>query len=149
MVRTALILAVWWAQASLVWAGAPDGWETLTTAQQQVLQPVQSEWHQFPALQRQRLIVLANKFPAMKPTEQHRIQSKLREWAKLTPEQRTLARKNYRQLHQLPSDKRRHVKQRIKQSGNRTIMPKTTTTVTPLPPQEADKPAPSSQPPQN
>ena len=55
-------------------------------------------------VRKQKWLQLANRFAAMKPEEQQRVQERMREWAKLTPEQRELARETYN-AH--PQDRRR------------------------------------------
>jgi hypothetical protein len=47
----------------------------------------------------------------MKPDEQQRVQTQMRDWAKLTPEQRRIARENYKKLAKQPAEKRAVVKQ--------------------------------------
>jgi len=46
----------------------------------------------------------------MKPQEQQRLQMRMQEWAKLTPEQRRVAREKYKTIKKLPPDKREQVK---------------------------------------
>jgi hypothetical protein len=46
----------------------------------------------------------------MKPVQQERLQAQMKEWAKLTTEQRRVARENYRTIKKLPPEKRKQVK---------------------------------------
>jgi thioesterase domain-containing protein len=84
----------------------------LTYEQKQILAPVHGEWDNMPAIQRKRLLGLAQGYPKMKPEQQQRIQRRLKDWSKLTPEERTQARKKYEKLKQLPPEKRQEVRKK-------------------------------------
>ncbi|MGZ5779631.1 MAG: DUF3106 domain-containing protein, partial [Burkholderiaceae bacterium] len=81
-------------------------WSDLTPAQQQALAPLSSDWDKIDTLRKQKWLVLANKFPSMKPEEQQRVQDRMREWAKLTPEQRRAARESYARAKKLNADQK-------------------------------------------
>jgi hypothetical protein len=70
-------------------------WRSLTATQQVALQPLQAEWDQMDGVRKQKWLQLANRFGSMKPEEQQRVHERMREWAKLTPAQRELARETY------------------------------------------------------
>jgi hypothetical protein len=70
-------------------------WNELTPAQQQTLAPLASEWDRVDVLRKKKWLEIANKFTSMKPDEQQRIQERMREWIKLTPEQRRVARESF------------------------------------------------------
>jgi hypothetical protein len=70
-------------------------WRSLTPAQQVALQPLQGEWDLMDGVRKQKWLELANRFEAMKPEERQRLHERMREWAKLTPAQRELARATY------------------------------------------------------
>ncbi len=61
------------------------------------------------APRRKKWVEIADRYPKMKPQEQQRLQKRLVDWAKLTPEQRTAARDKYQALKKLPPDKRKEV----------------------------------------
>jgi hypothetical protein len=46
-------------------------------------------------VRKQKWLQLANRFNGMKPEEQERVHQRMREWVKLTPAQRELARETY------------------------------------------------------
>ena len=81
-------------------------WRSLTPAQQAALQPLQGEWDQMDGVRKQKWLQLANRFAALKPEEQQRVQERMREWAKLTPEQRGAARLHFQEAKQLPAQDR-------------------------------------------
>ena len=70
-------------------------WKTLTLPQQIALEPLQSEWDKMDGLRKQKWLEIANHYSSMKPDEQIRVQERMRDWIKLTPEERRLARENY------------------------------------------------------
>ena len=81
-------------------------WVELTPAQQQVLAPLQAEWEQLDSPRRKKWVTIANRYPTMKPAEQERLQKRMQEWAKLTPQERRAAREKYQTLKKQPPHKR-------------------------------------------
>jgi Protein of unknown function (DUF3106) len=81
-------------------------WSELSPARQQVLTPFATEWNALPAQQKRLWVALADRIPKMKPSEQEKAQQRIREWAMLTPDQRRLARQNFRLANTLPNDQR-------------------------------------------
>lgn len=70
-------------------------WHKLTRAQQTALQPLAGEWNRLDAPRKQKWLDIANRYASMKPGEQARVQERMRDWVKLTPEQRRQVRENY------------------------------------------------------
>jgi hypothetical protein len=89
----------------------PD-WSQLTIEQQQILAPLASDWNTLGERPRKKWLLLAKRYPKMKPYEQQRLQTQMRDWAKLTPAQRAVARENYKKLAKQPPEKREAVKQK-------------------------------------
>jgi len=81
-------------------------WADLTPAQQQTLQPLAGEWDTLDAARRSKWIGIAKRYPAMSEIEQKRVQTRMADWVKLTPDQRRVAREQYRKIGKLPADKR-------------------------------------------
>jgi hypothetical protein len=81
-------------------------WHTLTPAQQVALQPLQAEWDQMDGVRKQKWLQLANRFAGMKPEEQQRVHERMREWVKLTPAQRELARETYARARKIAPDQK-------------------------------------------
>ena len=95
-------------------------WSELTPAQQQVLAPVQAEWEQLDTPRRRKWIAIADRYPTMKAAEQQRLQKRMQEWAKLSPDERRAARERYKSIKKLPPQQRKEVKekwQEYQQSG--------------------------------
>ena len=94
---------------------SPKGCSSLPAAPGSVA-PLAAEWDGFRISS--AIDCLAwQKYASMMPLQQQRIQSRLQEWARLTPEQRKLARQNFRQLNELPQDERQAVKSKIQQQA--------------------------------
>lgn len=70
-------------------------WSQLTPTQQQALAPLSAEWNNLDAPRKSKWLAIGNKFVSMKPDEQQRLQARMRDWVKLTPEQRRIVRENY------------------------------------------------------
>jgi hypothetical protein len=81
-------------------------WSDLTAAQRSVLEPFGSQWNALPMSEKRAWVELANRFPQMGAEEQRRVRRRIVQWAGLTPEQRELARANYRLAKDLPRDSR-------------------------------------------
>jgi len=77
-------------------------WSDLGDAQRQVLEPFASQWNALPSSEKRAWSDLARRFPRMKPEVQKRVQQRIVQWAALTPEQRRVARENYRLAQQVP-----------------------------------------------
>ncbi len=82
-------------------------WSELSAQQRQVLEPFASQWNAWPSAEKRSWVTLANRVPKMKPDDEARTQQRIKEWAALTPEQRRVARQNYRLARQLPPDERK------------------------------------------
>ena len=89
----------------------PD-WVQLTPEQQHILAPLASDWNNFDNTRRKKWLLLAKRYPKMKPEQQQRLQTQMQEWARLTPAQRQIARENYKKLAKQPPEKREVVKQK-------------------------------------
>lgn len=70
-------------------------WRELSIAQQDALMPLVDEWNKLDGTRKQKWLDIANRFGAMHPDEQKRVSERMREWARLTPEERRVARENY------------------------------------------------------
>ena len=79
-------------------------WLELSPAHQQALAPLQPIWETLPELNRHKWERIAEHYPKLKPEEQKRLQERMTEWVKLTPQQRRLARENYQITRTLPPE---------------------------------------------
>jgi hypothetical protein len=81
-------------------------WATLSRQQQVALEPLAGEWDRMEGLRKQKWLEIANRFSSMKPDEQARVHERMREWVKMTPEERRVVRENYTRTKKIdPSQK--------------------------------------------
>jgi Protein of unknown function (DUF3106) len=81
-------------------------WTELTPMQQQALAPLATEWDKLDSFRKNKWLAIGNKYASMKPDEQQRVQERMRDWVKLTPEQRRIARESYARAKKLDPDKK-------------------------------------------
>lgn len=90
-------------------AKKPDAkptWSDLTPAQQHALAPLAGEWKKMGLNGKEKWLVIGNKFAAMSPAEQERMQERMRDWVKLTPVERRSVRESYTRAKKLDADKK-------------------------------------------
>ncbi len=88
-------------------------WSELSPQQQHVLGPLAADWESLDTTRRKKWVTIANRYPKMKPDAQERLQTRMQAWAKLSQEERRLARDNYRTFKKLPDPQRQEVNQRL------------------------------------
>lgn len=76
-------------------------WASLLPAHRVALKPLEHDWNTFGPDQKQKWIELAAQFPSLSGDERQRIQARMTEWAKLTPQQRGAARFQFKQAKEL------------------------------------------------
>lgn len=81
-------------------------WSDLKPAQRSVLKPLERDWSAIDAPQKQKWLELSARFPGMSPDEQARVQTRMAEWAKLTPPERGQARMRFQEAKSLPATDR-------------------------------------------
>lgn len=83
---------------------APGGptWSSLSAAQRSALHPLQHEWAGIDAARKQKWIEIAQRFPRLTPDEQARLHARMRQWVRMSPEQRNSARLTFQEAQQLP-----------------------------------------------
>ncbi len=82
-------------------------WSALRPAQKQALRPLEGRWSTIDATRRDKWVVIADKFPSLSAAEQARIQTRMAEWAKLSPNERGQARLNYKEAQQVSPEERK------------------------------------------
>ena len=70
-------------------------WSDLSESQQQALMPLEPLWHTMNEPHKRKWLALSQNFDQLPGDEKNTLQSRMREWAALTPQQRTTARLNY------------------------------------------------------
>lgn len=72
--------------------------------QQQALAPLVQLWPTMTEPHKRKWLALSQNFAQLSADEQSTLQSRMREWAALSPQQRTAARLNFAGAQQLPSE---------------------------------------------
>ncbi|MGX4642268.1 DUF3106 domain-containing protein [Massilia sp. SYSU DXS3249] len=81
-------------------------WQDLSNAQQLALQPLKNEWDVMEGTRKRKWLEMSRRFASMSREEQERVHERMRQWVRLTPEQRNLARENYTRTRKLaPGEK--------------------------------------------
>ncbi|EJN07820.1 DUF3106 domain-containing protein [Herbaspirillum sp. YR522] len=81
-------------------------WTNLSPVQQAALDPLAGEWPKMSESHKEKWLVISKKFAQMKPEEQQRLHERMRDWAKLTPGQRSAARTNYARAKKLDAEEK-------------------------------------------
>lgn len=76
-------------------------WDDLGSAQQVALAPLEPEWNRMEGPRKRKWIEMSARFASMPAHEQQRVHERMRQWMKLTPQQRELARENYSRASRL------------------------------------------------
>ncbi len=90
-------------------AAEPDRrptWASLTPAQKQALAPLQQDWPTIELQRKNKWLELAARFPKLPAEERQRVQERMAEWARLSPNQRGQARLQFQEAQQIPSEER-------------------------------------------
>jgi hypothetical protein len=82
-------------------------WSKLKPAQREVLKPLEQDWAGIDAQRKLKWLQIADRLPNMPPDERARVQTRMTEWARMTPEQRGQARMRFEEARQLPAEDRR------------------------------------------
>lgn len=81
-------------------------WQALSPQQRTSLAPLQNDWASIDAPRKAKWLDIAARYPKLPPSEQQRLQTRMTEWARMTPSERARARLNYQEVKQLPNQER-------------------------------------------
>lgn len=70
-------------------------WSKLSASQQAALKPMQADWAGLDANRKKKWLAVAQRFQTLSAADQARVHSRMQEWQKLSPAQRSQARDNY------------------------------------------------------
>ncbi|AOK30209.1 hypothetical protein WS67_00550 [Burkholderia singularis] len=87
-------------------ASGPLSWARLTPQQRVALAPFENQWDSFSDARKRKWLKIAARFSKMTPEAQKRLQERMAEWARMTPEERRVARENYQVSKDLPEQAR-------------------------------------------
>lgn len=86
---------------------AGPAWSELSTPQQQALKPLAKLWPTMTAAHKRKWLAVSQNFVQLSDQEQITIQSRMEEWAALSPQQRSAARLNFAGAQQLSTEDKR------------------------------------------
>lgn len=134
------------AQPAAPRAQARSLWTELTPDQQHALQPLAPSWNGMTEAHRRKWLAMSQNFRSLSPDEQAKMQTRMTEWAALSPQQRTQARLNFAEAKRLPADERKakwEAYQALSAEEKRKLAagapkktPPTAAAVRPIPPQK-------------
>ena len=81
-------------------------WASLSPEQRSALAPLKDDWSSIDAPRKAKWLDLAGRYPKMPASEQKRMQTRMTEWARMSPQERAQARLNFQQAKQLPNQER-------------------------------------------
>lgn len=90
-------------------------WVELNADQREILAPLASEWDELEFWRRKKWLGIAERYPAMKAEEQLRVQRRMVEWVKLSPEQRNAVREKFKNLQKATPEHKESIKQKWQQ----------------------------------
>ncbi len=79
-------------------------WAELTPAQRTILQPLAPTWPSLSQGHRRKWVQVAKSYPTLAAEEQAKMQSRMREWVALSPQQRAQARLNFATTKELSKE---------------------------------------------
>jgi hypothetical protein len=85
---------------------SPLSWSRLSEAQHAALAPFATLWDSFSDERKQKWIKIASRYHKMSPEAQERLHKRMEEWARMTPDERKVARENYQVSKSVPLEKR-------------------------------------------
>lgn len=92
--------------ATPVRSGAGPVWSELKPAEQVALKPLQGEWSSIDEQGKRKWLKIAESYPAMSAPDQDRLHTRMTEWAKMSPQERTNVRQRYLEAKSIPSTDR-------------------------------------------
>lgn len=107
-----VLLVLTWAWGQPAWGAEQRRWAELSAGEREALAPIAATWDKLPVPQQDKLLKVAQAYHGLDAHHQRLLQTRLRLWTQMTPEERTRARENYRKLSQLPENKQSEIKRR-------------------------------------
>jgi hypothetical protein len=83
-----------------------SSWTSLTPAQRTTLAPLEHEWGNIDPLRQRKWLEIALRCPRLSVEEQERVQQRMAEWARMTPQERGRARVQFQETRQLSAQER-------------------------------------------
>ena len=77
-------------------------WTDLTPGQQAILNPLAPTWESLEPARKRKWLAVALSYPRLSSLEQEKMQSRMAEWAALSPRERAVARLNFAETKKIP-----------------------------------------------
>lgn len=81
-------------------------WASLTPTQRQALKPLERDWPSIDGPRKSKWLEIAARYPSMSVQDQERLQGRMTEWARMTPQERTQTRLQFQGAKQVPAQDR-------------------------------------------
>lgn len=77
-------------------------WASLKPAQREALKPLERDWAGIDTLRKRKWLEIAERYPTLPPADQARLQARMTEWTRLSPQERSQARLQFQEAKQVP-----------------------------------------------
>jgi hypothetical protein len=108
--RGAILVATLLAASAVFGQGlvdrGPVEWSSLNPAQRSVLAHLQRDWATISPAQQLKWLEVANRFQTLPAHERDRVQQRMAEWSRLTPQERGAARLNFQEAREISPQQR-------------------------------------------
>jgi Protein of unknown function (DUF3106) len=81
-------------------------WNNLKPAQREALKPLERDWSGIDAARKSKWLEIAERYPTMAPPDRQRLQARMTEWARMTPQERNQTRLQFQDARQVPQQDR-------------------------------------------
>lgn len=81
-------------------------WSSLSLAQREALRPLERDWPGIDGARKSKWLEIAERYPSMPAQDQQRLQARMGEWARMTPQERSRTRLQYQDARRAPQQKR-------------------------------------------
>jgi hypothetical protein len=81
-------------------------WSSLSVSQKETLSTLQEDWITLSGEQRTKWVQLANRYEKLPEAERERLKSRMSDWAKLSTNDRRVARANFIKSLDIPNEKK-------------------------------------------
>jgi hypothetical protein len=92
--------------AAMVPAATGPAWSNLSLEQRTALAPLQRDWATIDAGQKRKWLEVAARFPGMPAGERARVQERMTDWVRMTPQERGRARLRFQQAQRVEPGER-------------------------------------------
>ena len=89
-------------------------WDSLNSAQQNLLKQLDVEWESLSTKRQQRLDKMSKRYVRMDAEQKQRFLKRMKKWQGMSPEQRERAIKSFRRFRALPPEQRERLKKRYR-----------------------------------